>query len=104
MITDDDRAEAAHNALTDSDEKYGTRSAYVKMAPHMTKLIKAKAFLNTSGTVAERESMAYASEDYKKFTDNLKDAMVEYEILHAERESWQREVDIWRTVSANRRK
>ena len=104
MITDDDRAEAAHNALTDSDEKYGTLSAYVKMAPHMTKLIKAKAFLNTSGTVAERESMAYASEDYKKFTDNLRDAMVEYEVLHARRESWQREVDIWRTVSANRRK
>lgn len=104
MITDDDKAEAAHNALTDSDEKYGTLSAYVKMAPHITKLIKAKAFLNTSGTVAERESMAYASEDYKKFTDNLKDAMVEYEILHARRESWQREVDIWRTVSANRRK
>jgi hypothetical protein len=48
--------------------------------------------------------MAYASEDYKKFTDNLKDAMVEYEVLHARRESWQREVDIWRTVSANRRK
>ena len=104
MITDDDKAEAAHNALIDSDEEYGRLSAYVKMAPHMTKLIKAKAFLNTSGTVAERESMAYASEDYKKFTDNLKDAMVEYEILHARRESWQREVDIWRTVSANRRK
>ena len=104
MITDDDKAEAAHNALTDSDEEYGTLSAYVKMAPHMTKLIKAKAFLNTSGTVAERQSMAYASEDYKKFTDNLKDAMVEYEVLHARRESWQREVDIWRTVSANRRK
>jgi len=104
MITDDDKAEAAHNALTDSDEEYGTLSAYVKMAPHMTKLIKAKAFLNTSGTVAERESMAYASEDYKKFTDNLRDAMVEYEVLHARRESWQREVDIWRTVSANRRK
>ena len=58
MITDDDKAEAAHNALTDSDEEYGTLSAYVKMAPNMTKLIKAKAFLNTSGTVAERESMA----------------------------------------------
>ena len=48
--------------------------------------------------------MAYASEDYKKFTDNLRDAMVEDEVLHARRESWQREVDIWRTVSANRRK
>ncbi len=104
MITDDDKAEAAHNALTDSDEEYGRVSAYVKMAPHVTKLIKAKAFLNTSGTVAERESMAYASEDYKKITDNLKDAMVEYEVLHARRESWQREVDIWRTVNASRRK
>jgi hypothetical protein len=104
MITDDERAEAAHNALSDSDEEYGTISAYVKMAPHTTKLIKAKAFLKTSGTVAERDAMAYASEDYKNFIKNLNDSMVEYEILNARRESWQREVDIWRTVSANRRK
>ena len=104
MITDDERAEAAHNALSDSDEEYGTISAYVKMAPHTTKLIKAKAFLKTSGTVAERDAMAYASDEYKNFIKNLNDAMVEYEILNARRESWQREVDIWRTISANRRK
>jgi len=48
--------------------------------------------------------MAYASKDYKDFTDKLSETMVEYEILDARRESWQREVDIWRTVSANRRK
>ena len=71
MITDDVKAEEAHNALTDSDEEYGRLSAYVKMAPHVTKLIKAKAFLNTSGTVAERESMAYASDDYRKFTERF---------------------------------
>ena len=104
MITDDDRAEVAHNALSDSDEEYGTISAYVKMAPHTTKLIKAKSFLMTSGTVAERDAMAYASQDYKDFVNKLSDSMVEYEILNARRESWQREVDIWRTISANRRK
>jgi hypothetical protein len=48
--------------------------------------------------------MAYASDEYKNFIKNLNDAMVEYEILNARRESWQREVDIWRTISANRRK
>ena len=104
MITDDDRAEVAHNALSDSDEEYGTIAAYVKMAPHTTKLIKAQAFLMTSGTVAERDAMAYASDEYKKFIENLNDNMIEYEILNARRESWQREVDIWRTISANRRK
>ena len=104
MITDDDKAEAAHNSLAESDEEFGRLSAYVKMAPHITKLIKAKAFLDAAGTVAEREAMAYASKDYKEFTDKLSEAMVEYEILDARRESWQGEVDIWRTVSANRRK
>tara|TARA_R110002012_G_scaffold295812_1_gene492611 strand:+ start:4250 stop:4564 length:315 start_codon:yes stop_codon:yes gene_type:complete len=104
MITDDEKAEAAHNALSDSDDEYGRVASYVKMAPHITKLIKAKAFLNTSGTVAERDAMAYASQDYKDFVNKLSDSMVEYEILNAKRESWQREVDIWRTVSANRRK
>jgi len=104
MITDDERAEQAHNDLSDSDEEYGRLSAYVKMAPHTTKLIRAKAFLQASGTVAEKEAMAHASDDFVKFIKNLNEAMVDFEILNAKRESWQREVDIWRTVSANRRK
>ena len=104
MITDDERAEVAHNALSDSDKEYGTVLAYVKMAPTAVRLIKSKAFLMTSGTVAEREAMAYTSDAYKKHVNDLNDAMVEYEILNARRESWQREVDIWRTISANRRK
>ena len=104
MITDDERAEVAHNALSDSDEEYGTIAAYVKMAPTTVRLIKSESFLMTSGTVAERDAMAYTSDAYKKHVNNLGDAMVEYEVLNARRESWQREVDIWRTISANRRK
>lgn len=104
MITDDEKAEAAHHALSDTDKEYGTVAAYVKMAPTAVRLIKSESFLMTSGTVAERDAMAYTSDSYKKHVHNLGEAMVEYEVLNARRESWQREVDIWRTISANRRR
>jgi hypothetical protein len=34
----------------------------------------------------------------------LDDTVVKFEILEAKRESWQREVEIWRTISANQRR
>ena len=45
-MINDDELEAAHNGLVDTDERYGKRSAYVKMGPYYTKLIKAKHFLD----------------------------------------------------------
>ena len=50
-MINDDELELAHNGLVDTDERYGRRSAYVKMGPYYTKLIKAKHFLDASGTV-----------------------------------------------------
>ncbi len=103
MISDAE-LESAHNGLADTDERYGRRSAYVKMGPYYTKLIKAKHFLDASGTVAERDAIAYASSEFTTYVDNLRDATIDLEILEAKRESWQREIDIWRTLSANRRR
>ena len=100
----DTRVEQALEYLVDTDEEYARNNAYVKMAPYYLKLIKAKHFLEAAGTVAERESKAYASSDYKKFYSDLEDSTVKLEIMEAKRESAQREVDIWRTISANQRK
>ena len=44
-MINDDELELAHNGLVDTDERYGKRSAYVKMGPYYTKLIKGKTFL-----------------------------------------------------------
>ena len=104
MIDNATEAEAAHNALADTDHEYGKLSAYVKMSQHYIKLIKAQQLLQAVGTVAEKESYAYSSQEYQVYIDKLDDAMVELEILEAQRESWQREVDIWRTISANQRR
>jgi hypothetical protein len=105
MINNVEAAEAAHNALSDTDEEYGRASAYVKMAPHYIKLIKSKQLLKVdSGTVAEKEALAFSSIEYKDYLDNLDTTMVKFEILEAKRESWQREVEIWRTISANQRR
>jgi hypothetical protein len=100
----DDRVESALEYLVDTDEEYARSNAYVKMAPYYLKLIKASHFLGAAGTVAERESIAFSSEEYKNWLQTLQDATVKLEIMEAKRESAQREVDIWRTISANQRK
>ena len=104
MIDNVEAAEAAHNALSDTDEEYGKMSAYVKMAPYYLKLIKAKKYLDSVGTIAERDAHAYSSPEYVEYIDGLDATTVELEILEAKRESWQREVEIWRTISANQRR
>ena len=104
MIDNVKQAEAAHNTLADTDEEYGRMSAYVKMAPYYLKLIKAKKYLGSVGTIAERDAHAYSSPEYMEYVDGLDATTVELEILEAKRESWQREVEIWRTISANQRR
>lgn len=104
MISDDKAAEVAHNGLADTDVEFGRLQGYVAMAPHYTKLIKAKHFLDASGTVAEKESIAYSSKEYSDFIEKLDEATVSYNVLDAQRATWQREIDIWRTISANRRR
>jgi hypothetical protein len=84
MIDNVKQAEAAHNTLANTDEEYGRMSAYIKMAPYYLKLIKAK--------------------EYMEYIDGLDATTVELEILEAKRETWQREVEIWRTISANQRR
>ena len=104
MIDNVKQAEAAHNALAETDEEYGRMSAYIKLAPYYLKLIKAKKYLDSVGTIAERDSHAYSSPEYVEYIDGLDATTVELEILEAKRESWQREVEIWRTISANQRR
>jgi len=96
--------DAAHNALTDTDVEYGTLRAYVASAPTVVKGIKSEEYLNSTGTVAERDAHAYTSQAYKNHVEKLSEATVELYVLEARRESWQREVDIWRTESANQRR
>tara|TARA_B110000263_G_C15031053_1_gene384016 strand:- start:243 stop:569 length:327 start_codon:yes stop_codon:yes gene_type:complete len=100
----DEVIEKALDYLTDTDEEFGRQSAYVKMAPYYLKLIKAQHFLIADGTVAERESRAYASTAYETFVEKLDETMTAVDIMEAKRESAQREIDIWRTISANQRK
>ena len=82
MIDNAYAAETAHNALSETDIEYGRLSAYVKMAPHYIKLIKAKEFLKAVGTVAEKESTAYSSEEYVSYISDLNESMVELSLIH----------------------
>ena len=100
----DDVIEKALDYLTSTDEEFGRLSAYVKMAPYYLKLIKAQHFLTADGTVAERESRAYASHEYKTFIERLSETTTDVDVMEAKRQSAQREIDIWRTISENQPK
>ena len=103
MLQNDTKVEEAMTYLAETDEEYARSNAYVKMAPYYLKLIKATHFLNHTGTVAERESEAFSSVEYRKWLDKLDEMTVKAETMEAKRESSQREVDIWRTICANQR-
>jgi hypothetical protein len=100
---DDEKMEDSKLFLAETDEEFARKSAYVKMAPFYAKIIKAKHFLDSHGTVAERESKAYDSKEFREYIRKLDEATVDADVLEAKRESAKREVDIWRTLSANRR-
>ena len=104
MINNIEAAEAAHNALSDTDEEYGKLRAYVALAPTVVKGIKSFEYLASAGTVAERDAHAYTSQKYKDHVEKLTEATIDLYTLEAKRESWQREVEIWRTISANQRR
>jgi hypothetical protein len=104
MIDNVKAAEAAHNALSETDNEYGRLRAYVALAPTVVKGIKSSEYLASVGTVAERDAHAFTSQAYKDYVEKLSEATVDLYVLEAKRETWQREVDIWRTESANQRR
>ena len=55
---------------------------------------------------AEKEFLNYSPSQKEKhrILTKLNEAVVEFNVLDAKRASWNREVDIWRTLSANQRR
>ena len=52
----------------------------------------------------EETMKTHYGKHYQAYIDKLNEAVVEFNVLDAKRASWNREVDIWRTLSANQRR
>ena len=99
----DDRVEKALVYLASTDEDHAGLGSEVKRLEEGVKQAKAHSFLVAEGTVAEREAKAIASVKYAEAIDAYTKAYVQFKNIDNKRNHEIRIIDIWRTLSSNRR-
>ena len=99
----DDRIEAALLFLANSAKDYAEAKGQRVWLEHRMKTVKAQVLLANEGTVSEREARAYASDEFKGATDEMKDAVVKEETLRALRVAAEAKIDVFRTLEASKR-
>jgi hypothetical protein len=99
----ENRVEQALTLLATSDEQHAAWSGQVKYLEEGLKQAKAHSFLLAEGTVAEREATAIASVKYAEAIDAYTKAYVQFKNIDNKRNHEIRIIEIWRTLSSNRR-
>jgi len=89
--------------LAGSDVTAAKAKALVKSLEVYGKTVKAFAFLEAIGTVAEREAKALTSERYKEWKKDYDEAVIESETHINKRATAAGEREVWRSLQANRR-
>jgi hypothetical protein len=100
---DENRVEMALMKLAETNEDHAAWSGQVNYLSEGIKQAKAHAFLLAEGTIAEREAKALASDKYDQAVQAHTKAYVQFKKIDNERQHEQRIIDIWRTLSSNRR-
>ena len=99
----ENRVEEALIKLSMSDENHAAWAGQVKYLEEGLKQAKAHSFLLAEGTVAEREAKAVASLKYADAVLAWTEALKQFKKIDNERNHEIRIIDIWRTLSSNRR-
>ncbi|CAB4123270.1 hypothetical protein UFOVP42_9 [uncultured Caudovirales phage] len=99
----ENRVEEALIKLSMSDENHAAWAGQVKYLEEGLKQAKSHAFLLAEGTVAEREAKALASDKYAEAVVQWTNALKTFKKIDNERNHEMRIIDIWRTLSSNRR-
>ena len=99
----ENRVEQALTKLSGSDEDHAAWAGQVKYLEEGIKQAQAHAFLLAEGTVAERDAKAKASPKYAQAVEAHTKAYIQFKKIDNERNHEIRVIDIWRTLSSNRR-
>ena len=89
--------------LARTDEPAAKAKAKAKRLEQFGKTVRALEFLEATGTVAEREARALASENYKSHLDEYEKAILDSEHLINQRATAAGVREVWRSLQANRR-
>jgi hypothetical protein len=100
---DENRVEKALIYLADTDKPHADLGGEVKRLEEGIKQAQAHEFLLADGTVAEREAKAKASLKFNQAVLDHIQAYKDFKLIDNQRNHEIRIIDIWRTLSSNRR-
>ena len=103
MIVTDDMVSEAVQWLASSDQLAENVSLARRAADHALDEAKSRAFLESVGTVAERNAMSIVSEQYLEAAQVDSLAEARWQKFTHKRDYAKTIVDIWRTQNANQR-
>jgi hypothetical protein len=103
MNISDDRLQKALVYLAETDMPAAQAKAKVKALEQRRKTVKAVVFLESDGTMAEKEAKAYASREYQDIVNDYENAVADSELYANKRRTEELIVEIWRSLGANRR-
>lgn len=98
-----DKAENALGYLTKTDADCAAAKALLEGLTRQEKTIKATAFLDAQGSVAERNARAEVSALYTEHTKKIEAATLDFETLRNRRNTASMVIEMWRSLNANRR-
>ena len=89
--------------LADSDEPFAQEKMELEKAAILQKRVRARAFLEASGSVEQRKAMAETALDTVAADDTYCASVKAYETIRAKRQRAELVVEVWRSLNANRR-
>ena len=96
--------EAAMEYLAETDRKYAEAKAAMLRSEILCKRVRARAFLESEGSVEHRKAAAEGHTDVIAADDSLCTATLAFESLRAIRNRAEVVIEVWRSVEASRRK
>jgi len=98
------KAQDAINYLASTDESHARARAEYNALSELRKTVRAFCFERAEGGVKEREMAAERHTEYIEHIEKIKQAEIDFHILHNKRKRAELTVEMYRTYSANVRK
>ncbi len=90
--------------MVDTDEEFARAKTLYDALSEQRKSIAALEYGKLTGSAAEKNQQALASEVYQLHLRAIRDAQIEFEILRSKRLTKMCIIDMWRSVNSNQRK
>ncbi len=100
----EDRVEKALIYLSQTDTEHARLSAEEKRLDELLKSVKAKEFLQATGSNDVRSAAAYDSQSYKEAVNEYAEAYRKWKEMTNRRQFETLVIDIWRSLEASRRR